>query len=197
MFFKFLRGLYDWTINWAKTPYGLLALALVAFVESSFFPIPPDILLIALCISIPKRSFHYVLVCSVFSVLGGIFGYYIGMAMYDTVGKLIIDTLHYQSQFEYVGRLYQDNAFLAIMAAAFTPIPYKVFTIAAGVWRVDLSTLIVASAFGRTGRFLIVGALIYFFGAKIKDFIDKYFNLFSIFVFVLVAGGFVLVKYLM
>lgn len=196
LFFGTLKGLYDWTLSWAYTPYGTVALAAVAFAESSFFPIPPDLLLIALSVAIPKRAFYYVLVSSVFSVLGGIFGYYIGVAMYDTVGRLIIQTLQYERYFDLVGKMYADNAFLAILSAAFTPIPYKVFTIAAGVWRIDIGTLILASVIGRTGRFLLVGAMIYFFGARIKTFIEKYFNILSIAFFILVAAGFLAIKYL-
>jgi membrane protein YqaA with SNARE-associated domain len=197
VFFGSFRGMYDWTLSWANTPYGTPALAAVAFAESSFFPIPPDLLLIALCVSIPRRCFYYVAVCSASSVLGGLFGYFIGLAMYDTVGRLIIQTLQYEAYFDLVGRMYADNAFLAIMAAAFTPIPYKVFTIAAGVWRIDVWTLLAASALGRTGRFLLVGTMIYVFGARIKTFIEKYFEAFSVAVFAIVAGGFLAVRYLL
>ena len=194
--FGALRRLYDWTLSWASTPYGVAALAVVAFIESSFFPIPPDILLIALCISIPKRTYHYVLVASFFSVIGGMFGYFIGMTMYETVGELIIRTLHYEGYFTVVGKMYADNAFLAILAAAFTPIPYKVFTIAAGVWGIDFRTFLLASIIGRSGRFLVVGTLIFVFGARIKDFIDRYFNILSVAIFLIVAGGFVAVRYI-
>jgi membrane protein YqaA with SNARE-associated domain len=194
--FGFLRRLYDWTLSWAETPYGTAALFVVAFAESSFFPIPPDLLLIALCVSIPKKSFKYALISGIGSVLGGIFGYYIGVALYDALGKLIIQTLHYERYFELVGRMYADNAFLAVLGAAFTPIPYKVFTIAAGVWRIDFGTFLLASIIGRNGRFFLEAALIFLFGARIKNFIDKYFNILSILFFILLVGGFIAVKYL-
>jgi len=188
--------MYDWTLSWANTPYGALALFILAFIESSFFPVPPDILLIALCISLPTRSFRFALICSIGSVLGGMFGYFIGMALYDTIGRLIIQTLHYEHYFEIVGSMYKDNAFIAILAAAFTPIPYKVFTIAAGFWKIDFWTMVLASIVGRSARFFIVATLIFFFGRKIKDFIDKYFNLLTVLFFILVILGFFAIKYL-
>ena len=195
--FGILRKLYDWTLSWAKTPYGAVALFILAFAESSFFPIPPDILLIALCVSIPTRSFKYALICSLGSVTGGMLGYLIGLGFYETVGVWIISTLHYEHYFELVGRMYSDNAFWSILAAAFTPIPYKVFTIAAGVWKINFLTLVFASLIGRSMRFFAVAALIYFFGAKIKYFIDRYFNLLTIIFFILLIGGFILVRFLL
>ena len=194
--FGLLRRLYDWTLSWAYTPYGTIALFIIAFAESSFFPIPPDILLIALCISIPSKSFWYALISTVASVLGGMFGYYIGMALYSTIGKAIIAALHYENYFNLVGKMYSDNAFLAILGAAFTPIPYKVFTIAAGVWDINFLILITASIIGRGLRFFIVATLIFFFGAKIKEFIEKYFNWVTVIFFVLLVAGFGVIKYL-
>jgi membrane protein YqaA with SNARE-associated domain len=195
--FGLLRRLYDWTLSWAKTPYGAIALFILAFAESSFFPIPPDILLIALCVSIPAKSFRYALICSFGSVIGGMFGYLIGLGFYETIGSWIISALHYEHYFELVGRMYADNAFMAIFAAAFTPIPYKVFTIAAGVWKINFLTLVSASLIGRSIRFFAVAALIYFYGAKIKYFIDKYFNALTIIFFLLLLGGFLIIKFLL
>src|SRR3989344_646645 len=110
--FKLLRRLYDWVLSWTNTKYAPLALFLLAFAESSFFPIPPDILLIALAISLPKKSFKYALLCSVGSVLGGIFGYYLGYGAYDLIGGKIINSLGYEHYFELVGNYYRENAFL-------------------------------------------------------------------------------------
>ena len=193
---KFFKQMYDWVLSWGKSPFATLALFILAFIESSFFPIPPDVLLLALCVSVPSRSFWYALICSIGSVLGGIFGYYIGYALYETVGAVIISSLGLQSAFAYVGGLFQQNAFWSIFAAAFTPIPYKVFTIAAGVWKIPLLTLIVASALGRPLRFFLVAGILYFFGPKTKEFIDKYFNLLTLLFFILLVGGFLVVKYL-
>ncbi len=148
-----IRGLYDWTLSWAETKYGALALFVLAFAESSFFPIPPDILLIALCVSLHKKSLKFAAICTVGSVLGGVFGYFIGYSFYEYIGVFIIQALNYQQYFDLVGQMYANNAFFAILAAAITPIPYKVFTIAAGVWHIDLVTLITASILGRGFRF--------------------------------------------
>jgi len=194
--FGLLRRLYDWVISWAHKKYSSLALFILAFSESSFFPIPPDVLQIALSVSRPKKSFYYALLSSIGSVLGGILGYFIGLFLFDTIGNVIIDSLGYRAQFNVVGDLYKSYAFLAILASAFTPIPYKVFTIAAGFWQVGLLPLIAASVIGRSARFFLVATLIYFFGPKIKEFIDKYFNLLTIIFIVLLIGGFLIIKYL-
>ncbi len=195
--FKLLRRLYDWVLSFANTKYAPLALFALAFIESSFFPVPPDLLLIALAISLPKKSFKYALLCSIGSVLGGIFGYMIGYGLYDLIGVKIISYLGYENYFEIIGNLYRENAFFAILTAAFTPIPYKVFTIAAGFWKVDLITFILASIIGRSARFFIVAGLIYVFGARIKIFIDKYFSLLTITFMLLLVGGFLILKYLL
>ena len=194
--FKLLRKLYNWTLSWVHTKYGLLALFLLAFVESSFFPVPPDLLLIALAISRPKRSFKYALLCSIGSVLGGIFGYFIGYGFYDLIGAKIISALNYEHYFDIVGNYYRENAFLAVFTAALTPIPYKVFTIAAGFWKINLFTFILASIIGRSLRFFLVSTLIYLYGARIKNFIEKYFNLLTIIFMILLIGGFLIIKYL-
>jgi membrane protein YqaA with SNARE-associated domain len=196
---NWLKRLYLWVLHWADTKYGLPALFVIAFVESSFFPIPPDVLLIALCMGAPKRGLTYAAWCSVASVLGGIFGYYIGYALYEEVGRRIIETLHYEAAFQKVGDLYGGNAFFAIVTAAFTPIPYKVFTIAAGVFhdQVSLGTLVGASVLGRSGRFFLVAGAIYFFGPPVKRLLDKYLEVFTIVFMVLLIGSFVLIKYLL
>ncbi|MDR1816681.1 MAG: DedA family protein [Puniceicoccales bacterium] len=191
-----LKRLYDWVLHWADTPYGLPALCLVSFAESSFFPIPPDVLLIALCMGATRKAFRYVFWCALFSVLGGALGYYIGLEFYETIGRKIIEGLHYEDAFRKVEVLYGDNAFWAILTAAFTPVPYKVFTIAAGVCHesVSLATLLVASALGRTGRFLLVGAAIYYFGPPVKRLLEKYLEWFCLAFMVLLIGCFALVK---
>ena len=194
--FGLLRRLYDWVLSWAHKKYSSVALFVLAFSESSFFPIPPDILQIALSVSKPKKAFFYALISSIGSVLGGILGYFIGLFLFDTIGSFIINTLGYQAQFDTVGNLYESYAFFAILVSAFTPIPYKVFTIAAGFWQVGLLPLIAASVVGRSARFFIVATLFYFFGPKIKEFIDKYFNLLTIAFIILLVGGFLIIKYL-
>lgn len=190
-----LRRLYRWTEGWADSRYGTWALALLSFVESSFFPIPPDVLLIALSVAKPHRALWYAFVCSVASVSGGVLGYYIGVEAYEQVGRRIIETLGYQEQFELVRTYYQGNAFLAILAAAFTPIPYKVFTIAAGVFGVPLATLVLASAIGRSGRFFVVGGAIFLFGPAIKAWLDRYLEAATIGLLVLGLLGFAAIRW--
>ena len=194
--FGFLRKMYDWVLSWAHKKHSSFALFILAFSESSFFPVPPDVLQIALSVSKPKKAFFYALIASIGSVLGAVLGYFIGFFLFDTVGSGIINSLGYQAQFQTVGELYKSYAFLAILASAFTPIPFKVFTIAAGFWKVGLGPLILASVIGRSARFFLVGTLLYFFGPKMKEFIDKYFNWLTIIFFVLLIGGFLFVKYL-
>jgi len=168
------RRLMDWTLGWANTPYATLSLFLLAMAEASFFPIPPDVLLIALCISIPGRAFRYALVCSVGSVLGGCLGYLIGYGLFEAVGRPIINFYGLWDEFNYVSTRYNENAFLAVVVAGFTPIPYKLFTIAAGVCKINFLTLVLASALSRSARFFAEGALIYFFGERVKIFAMTY-----------------------
>lgn len=186
-----LRRLYNWVLHWAETPYAVPALAILAFTESSFFPIPPDVLLIALTLSVPSNGVWYATVCSVASVLGGMAGYAIGWGFWEIVKGFFLTYVFSEALFNQVGEYYADNAFLYIFTAAFTPIPYKVFTVAAGVWhdRVSLGTLVLASAIGRPLRFFLVAGLIQIFGDPIKQFIDKYFDLCSLgFVGLMVLG---------
>lgn len=189
------RKLYDWTIHWSKTPKAPYALFGVAFIESSFFPIPPDVLLIAMVVSERKRWFRNAFICTAGSVLGALLGYAIGLSFYAAIGKLIVDTYHLQPVMELVGRKYQENAFMTVFTAAFTPIPYKVITIAAGLFKISLFTLVIASIIGRAGRFFLVAGSLRIFGKKISDSIEKYFDIFSLVFVILLAGGFLLLKY--
>ena len=164
-----IRKLYDWVLSWADTKYGVPALAVVSFAESSFFPVPPDPLLMALSLGKPKKAFWFAFVCSAMSVLGGIAGYFIGWALWDLLSNFFFTYVFTPEAFDYVGALYQQNEFLAILGAAITPIPYKVFTVTAGVFHISLISLIVASAIGRSARFFIEAGLIYFFGERIRN----------------------------
>lgn len=189
-----LRRLYDWAMGWSESRYATPALFAIAFAESSFFPIPPDVLLMALAISEPRRALFYAGVCTVGSVTGGILGYAIGYSFYEVAGRPIVEFYGVTEKFDFVGQKYEDNAFAAIAIAGFTPIPYKVFTIAAGVFHIGIPTLIGASIVGRAGRFVLVGGLIRLFGPSIRTFIDKYFNILSILFVVLLIGGFFVVR---
>lgn len=195
--FVWLKKLYQWVLHWADTPYGMPALFLLAFAESSFFPIPPDVLLIALALSKPRKSLWFATVCSIGSVLGGMAGYGIGYFFWETVGQPIINLYQAQAVFAKVQGYYQQNAFLYVFTAAFTPIPYKVFTIAGGICQIRFwQDLVLASLIGRSLRFFMVAGLFYFFGPPIKQFIDRYFELLMIVFSILLVGGFVAIKYL-
>lgn len=194
-----MKRLYLWVLHWADTPYGTPALLLLAVAESSFFPVPPDVLQIALSISKPRRSFFYAAVSGLGSVVGGVLGWLIGWVFWSALGGFFQQYVPgcTPENIEYVGRLYNDNAFLAILGAAFTPIPYKVFTITAGIFGVSLWVLLVASTIGRFGRFLAVGGCIYLFGPSIRRALDRYFGIASLVFFVLLVGGFLVIKYLL
>lgn len=191
-----VRKTYDWVLHWAETPYGSWALFILAFCESSFFPIPPDVLLIALAISIPLKSFTYALICSLGSVLGGAFGYYIGIELMDAIGKPVLEIYGVMGKYEYIGELYNRYNAWAVGIAGFTPIPYKVFTIAAGAFKIDFFVFILASFISRSARFFIVSALIFKYGSPIKTFIDKYFNLLSLLFVILLVLGFIAIKFI-
>tara|TARA_Y100000588_G_scaffold302262_1_gene324444 strand:+ start:7255 stop:7833 length:579 start_codon:yes stop_codon:yes gene_type:complete len=191
-----LRRLYNWVLGWSQSPYATPALFIFAFVESSFFPIPPDVLLVALALSAPKRALYYALVCTIGSVSGGVFGYLIGYYFYEILGVPIIEFYGLTNSFTLVSEQYNANAFIVIAIASFTPIPYKVFTMAAGVFEVSLPTLIGASLLGRAGRFFLVGGLIRVFGPAIENLIDRYLNILTIAFIVLLVLGFTAVSYL-
>ncbi len=193
---KWLRKLYDWVLHWAETPYAVPALITLAFAESSFFPIPVDVLLIAMALSLPRNSFRYAAYTAIFSVLGGVAGYIIGYYFMQYIGNTIIDFYGYANQYESLAKTFQEHNFIAILVAALTPIPYKVFTITAGATNANFVEFMTASILGRSLRFFAVSALIYYFGERIRDFIDRYFNILSITFAILLVGGFVLIKYL-
>lgn len=192
---NWLKRLYDWVLTWANTRWAVPALFVLAFAESSFFPVPPDVLLIALAMSIPRRALYYALICSIGSVLGGALGYLIGYYFMEAIGFKIIEIYGFSSQWEYVGELYNEYAAWAVGVAGFTPIPYKVFTIAGGAFQINFPVFLIASAISRSARFFIVAGLIYLFGPPIRKFIDKYFNILAILFVILLVGGFVIIKF--
>ncbi len=195
-----IRRMYDWVLSWADTRWGTPALFAISFAESSFFPIPPDVLQLALSVSRPRWSYFYAAVNTVASVLGAILGWYIGYALWTSLGDWFMSWIPGLDQelVDYVGNAYQANAFWAIFTAAFTPIPYKVFTISAGIFssHVSLSTLLVASVLGRGARFFLVATLVWFFGPGIRSFVEKRLELVTIVLGAAVLLGFVAVKFL-
>lgn len=184
-----LHRLYHWTLKWASHPRASLALFGIAFIESSFFLIPPDVLLIPMTIAKPRYWVWYATITTIGSVLGGIFGYIIGVALWESIGRAVVQFYHFEPTMEAIKESYRSHAFLTVFTAAFTPIPYKVITIAAGLFRISLLTLIVASLIGRGLRFGLVAALLGFFGEPMKQFIERYFNILSfLFLSLLIAG---------
>ena len=191
-----LKKLYHWVLHWSETPYGSWALFLLAFAESSFFPIPPDVLLIALAVGKPEKSWKFAAICSLGSVLGGMLGYLIGWQFMAAVGDRIVAFYGLADKVDYIEMLYNRYDAWAVGIAGFTPIPYKVFTIAAGAFEISFPVFVAASAFSRSARFFLVGALIYFFGPGIQSFIDRYFNILAVVFTVLLVASFVLLKYI-
>ena len=190
-----LRRLYNWVLSLAETRYGSWALFCIAVAESSFFPVPPDVLLIALAVGAPKKAIRFAGVCTAGSVLGASLGYLLGWEFYELVGRKIIALYSAEESYAAVKLLYQEWDAVAVMVAGFTPIPYKVFTIAAGAFQINFATFMLASLVSRGARFLLIGALIWWLGPSIKDFIDRYFNWLAILFVILLFGGFIAVKY--
>ena len=195
---RILRKLYDWVLHWAETPYGGPALFLLALVESSVFPIPPDVLLIALCISLPSRAWRFALLASAGSVIGGMIGYAIGWGAWPLVDSFFFSYIpgFKPEVFAKVQSLFAEYDFWVVFTAGFTPIPYKVITIGSGVFQINLAIFVVASLISRSLRFFLVAWMLRRFGAGMREFIDRYFNILSIVFVVLLVGGFMLLKYL-
>jgi membrane protein YqaA with SNARE-associated domain len=187
-----------WMESFAEKPTALISIFLLSFAESSFFPIPPDILLIAIAIASPKISFKAALWCSIGSILGGVAGYGIGYGLMETIGYPIVDFYNAHDVWQKVVETYNGEIGLWFLAgAAFTPIPYKISTIAAGATQMDLVPFVLISAIGRSARFFLVAGFLYYVGPKAKEYIDKYFDKLSIAFLILLVLGFVAIKYLL
>jgi membrane protein YqaA with SNARE-associated domain len=202
---QWVRKLYDWVLHWAETPYGPLALFFLSFAEASFFPIPPDVLLIALALGFRERSLRFAMICSAASVVGAVFGYAIGtFAWWGEAGAFssfanwfFVNIPGFTEEiFFRIQDLYNEWDFWVIFTAGFTPIPFKVFTVSAGDFDINFFMFIIASIVSRSARFFLVAGLIWKYGEPIRGFIDKYFNLLAVAFTVLLVGGFVAIKYL-
>jgi membrane protein YqaA with SNARE-associated domain len=192
-----VRGLYDWTIQWSERPQALTALFLIALVESSIFPIPPDVLLIAIVAARPERWLLAAALCTVGSVIGAAVGYVIGATFMATLGQPIVDFYGAQEHWETVVALYTGEWgvwFLA--AAAFTPIPFKVATIAAGATGMPFLPFLFVSVIGRGLRFTLVAAILKVFGAPVRRTLEKHFDLAALLFFILLVGGFAVLRLL-
>jgi membrane protein YqaA with SNARE-associated domain len=191
-----LRSLYNWTMEKAAHRHAVWWLALFAFVEASFFPIPPHPLLGLMCLAQPKKAIRYAAVATIASVLGGLLGYAIGYMLYDTIGTQLLSALGLSKSFPVAACYLREYGAEIIMVKGATPIPFKLLTITAGFIHMNLGTFVLASVVSRTISFMIVGVLFRLFGAPIKRFIDKYLGLVTIGFVVLVVGGFLAITML-
>lgn len=191
-----IRNLYDWTLSLARHPRALWALAFVAFIESSVFPIPPDVLMIAMIVAQPSRAFIVAGVATVASVAGGLAGYWIGYGAFETLGRPVLEFYGKDAYFAEFQVRYNEWGAWAVLIAGVTPFPYKVITILSGATGLSLPVFMVASLVARALRFFLVAALLWKFGAPIRDFIERRLGLvFSVFM-ALLLGGFLVVRYL-
>ena len=191
-----IKALYDWTIRLAEHPRALWALAFVSFIESSVFPIPPDILMIPMIIAAPRRAFVIAGVATLASVLGGMFGYWIGAVLFDTIGQPILAFYGKEAYFDAFSQNYNAWGAWAVLIAGLTPFPYKVITILSGSTGLNLWVFIIASILARGLRFFLVAALLWKFGAPIRDFIERRLGLMFTLAMALLIGGFYAVKFL-
>lgn len=191
-----VRRLYDWVLHWAYTPYGPLALVVLAAAEASFFPIPPDPLLVALCLGAPARALRFAGLATAASVAGGIVGYALGALGWGLLGDFFYAYVPgvTPGAFATVQDLYARYDFWAVFLAGLTPIPYKVFTLSSGIFSISFPIFVVASVLSRGLRFVVVGGLIHQFGPPISRFIDRYFNLLTWVFGALVLLGFLVIE---
>ena len=193
---NFFKKTYDWTLEKAQHKNAKWYLSLISFAESSFFPIPPDILLIPMALASKARALFYAFMCTLFSVLGGILGYVIGYFFYNSVGIYIVDFYHLENSFSVFESYYKEFGILIVLGAGITPFPYKFITIASGVFGLNIFMFIVVSIIGRGLRFYLIAILLYFFGERIKLIIDNYFNILTIVFFILLVGSVFIIRFL-
>jgi len=202
---QWVRDLYDWVLKWSESKYGTVALVVMAFAEASFFPIPPDILLIALALGARKKAIRYGILCSLGSIVGAMFGFGIGYFLwwsnpgeFSGLAQFFFNIIpgFTQDLFYRIQEQYNAWNFWVIFTAGFTPIPFKIFTISAGAFDINLSLFLIASTISRSARFLLVAGLIWKFGEPIRNFIDQYFNKLAILFTVLLIGGFFIIRYI-
>tara|TARA_Y100000590_G_scaffold469930_1_gene660765 strand:- start:1393 stop:1971 length:579 start_codon:yes stop_codon:yes gene_type:complete len=191
-----LKKLYNWTLEKANHPKAGWFLSLISFIESSVFPIPPDIILIPMILANKLKAWWYAFICTLSSVLGGITGYLIGAFFYTTIGILIISYYGLENKFEEFNSLYNDWGFWIVLAGGFTPFPYKFITIASGVFNLNIYLFILSAIISRGFRFFLLAFLLRIFGEWIKEMIDKYFNILAFLFFILFFGGIFLLKYI-
>jgi membrane protein YqaA with SNARE-associated domain len=193
---SWLRRLYDWTLNQAASPYAIWLLALIAFVESSIFPVPPDVLLIPMVLAARSRAWLIAAVCTAASVSGGLLGYAIGALLFDAIGAPVLELYGYLDKFSDFQQRYNEYGAWIVFGAGLTPFPYKVITIASGVTDLDLATFTVASVLARGLRFFFIAALLWWVGEPIRRFIERNLGWLTVLFFVLLVGGFAALRLL-
>ena len=193
---KLLKRSYNWVISFSGRPGAVWALAFVSFIESSIFPIPPDVLLIPMVLAARSRWLAIAMICTIASVLGGLAGYAIGYFLYDVIGRTLLEFYGYSAQFMSFQQRYNDLGAWIVFVAGTTPFPYKVVTIASGVTHLDLTTFTIASTLARGLRFFIIAALLFWLGPPIRHFIEKRLGLMLGVFVILLISGFVILKYL-
>ncbi len=193
---KFFRDLYNWTLEQSSKKYASWFLAFISFIESSFFPIPPDIILIPMIIAKRTKAFILASICTIFSVIGGLFGYFIGFALFNSVGLILVNFYGMNDYIESLKEYYNNYGVWFVLIAGFTPLPFKIITIASGLFQLNLIVFIVCSLIARGSRFYLIAVLLYIFGETIKKFIEKYFNILTILFFILLIGGVLFLGYL-
>ena len=191
-----LKRLYEWMLEKAGHPQASKWLAGISFAESSFFPIPPDVMLAPMCLAKPEKSFWYALICTIASVCGAVLGYAIGFFLFETIGIAILDFYGLADKFDVFAQNFNDQGWVVVLLAGFTPLPFKVITIAAGSTAMPLYVLIAAAVIARSARFFLVAALLRFFGPPMKAWIDKNFAIATTLGGIVFVGGFVAIKYL-
>lgn len=186
-----LRGLYDWVLSWADRPGGPWALVGVAVAEATFFPVPPDALLVPMVLGRPDRAWRFAALCTLGSVAGAALGYLLGAGLYGAVGEPILELYGYTEEYVRIGQLFRENLVVALGTAGFTPIPFKVFTIAAGGFAVSFPAFLAISTASRGARFFIVAGLLRIYGPRIREIVERHFGWASLALAALVVGGFV------
>ncbi|MFC1535096.1 YqaA family protein [Thermodesulfobacteriota bacterium] len=194
------RRLYNWVISFADTKHGGTALFTLSLAESSFFPIPPDVLLMPLTLGAPKKWLRFALYCSIASVIGGVLGYIIGMFLWSLIGDWVMAHMSWagltEANFTKFQSWYDRHDFKIVFLCGFTPLPYKVCTISAGIAEINFAGFLIASTISRSARFFIVAGLFGWKGEEIRPFIEKYFNWLSLIFAILLIGGFTVLKWL-
>jgi len=193
---KILKNLYDWTIIKSRHPRATLFLSFISFIESSFFPIPPDIILIPMIIAKRVNAFFYAFICTVSSVLGGVLGYCIGYFLFNSLGVLILNYYGLSDQFFNFEQYYDQYGIWIILGAGFTPFPFKFITIASGVFEFNIILFILVAIIARGSRFYLIASLLKIFGRNIENIIDKYFNILVTFFFILLIASIIVLKFL-